>query len=70
MEVFGPPSDAEFHSASQVPGQVEAILTSKIEKTIEGVSSKIIKIWTNGVEMAPYGPTVGQDEAYQLQKPF
>merc|ERR1711924_512725 len=52
------------HHSRRVPGPVEAILASKIEKTIEGVSSKIMKIRTNGDEMAPYGPVFGQDEAY------
>ena len=37
---------------------------------IEGVASQIIKIRTNGVHMAPYGPVFGQDEAHPLQEAF
>ena len=29
-----------------------------------------MNIESNWVEMAPYGPIFGQDEAYHLQEPF
>ena len=42
----------------------------EIEHIIESVSSKIMNIGSNGVEMAQYGPISGQNEAYHLQKPL
>ena len=72
-----PTQNFDPHHSRQVPGPVEATPASKIEKhieeieqIIEGVSSRIIKIGSIWVHIAPYGPVSGQDEAYHLQEAF
>ena len=65
-----PTQNFDLHHFRRVLGQVEAILASTIGKSIEAVTSQIIKIRSNGVEMARHGLRFARMRRTTPRNPF